>query len=661
MSSVLKHRGADRHGIWCGNAVALSHRLLVTTPESVTEVQPVVRSSPDLILVADARIDNREELVGLLRLPSGNRTSDSEIILAAYLRWGHRCVERLVGDFAFALWDGHADALFCARDPMGVKPFYYFHNTRLFAFASELKALLTLSEVTPSVDPDQVALFIGWSHEERTRTMYRELRRLPAAHTMLVMRERTIVRRYWSPDAVPDVRFATDDEYAEAFRDIFGRAVNARLRSVRPIGATLSGGLDSSSIVCMSRHLLRAGGSLLHTFSLIFPDLPDRERRLIDEREFVDAVIGLGGVQSHLVRGDTLSPLSDVTRILWHLDEPHSAPNLYLHWGMYRSANESGVRVLLDGFDGDCVVSHGFGRLTGLARANQWDALEAEVAAFSTSHGKSPQRALEAYVLPQLAELARRRRYVAWFRFASEVGHRFGMSRSELAMRYGLRAMLPESLGVSPLARRDGTPEAVLLQPPLAAVLRRQRRSSKRDERRLELALEREAHEHGLSQPLYQLTLEVADKSAAAFGIEARYPFFDRRLIEFCLGLPAEQKFGGGWPRLLFRRAMTGILPPVVQWRSTKANLSPNFHRRFRAVDVGMNEAFAETALAPYIRVDRLRDMRNRYRATTQHELFNRQGLALFRAAILGTWLNQLSDRSHRARSEVGAHSPAAA
>jgi asparagine synthase (glutamine-hydrolysing) len=661
MSSALAHRGRDGAGIWCGDVVALAHQMLITTPESVSEVQPVVRSQPDLVLVADARIDNRDELLRQLQLPRGHRSTDSEIILAAYELWGHECVERLIGDFAFAVWDVRAHTLFCARDPMGVKPFYYFRSDRLFAFASELKSLFTLPSLTPTIDPEEVALFIGWSHEERTRTIYRDMLRLPAAHTLVVTPERATLRQYWSADSARDVRFRSDEEYTEAFRDIFGAAVDARLRSAQPIGATLSGGLDSSSIVCMSRRLRRETASPLHTFSVIFPDLPEKDLRLIDERSFIDAVVQSGGVQPHLIRGDRLSPLRDIRRILWHLDEPYSAPNLYLHWGMFEAANEVGVRVLLDGFDGDSAVSHGFGRLTGLARASKWDALEAEVRAFSAHHGKSPELALGAYVLPHLADLARRGSYVSWFRAASDIGKRFGLSHSKLATSYGIRPMLPDSFrDLAQAVRGDVTLESSLLQPLLAEALRRHTKMSNTADCQ-RVASEREAHVEGLSQPLYQLTLEIADKSAAAFGIEPRYPFFDRRLIEFCVGLPEEQKFGGGWPRLLFRKAMHGILPPVIQWRTTKANLSPNFHRRFRTVDVGINEAFDERALSPFVRSDRLREMLARYRAATEHSGMNRQALALFRTAVLGTWLNEVSDRSHRARPNAGALSPAAA
>jgi asparagine synthase (glutamine-hydrolysing) len=652
MSAALAHRGPDREGLWSRGELALGHRLLITTPESAAEAQPLVRSQPDLALVADARIDNRDDLLSVLRVQGGRGATDSDIILAAYERWGQRCVDHLVGDFAFVLWDARAGSLFCARDPMGVKPLYYFRNDRLFAFASEPKSLFTLSPVTPAVDPDEVALFMGWRHEGRTRTLYRDVMRLPAAHTMVVSRDRALVHRYWDPESAPGVHYRTDDDYADAFRDIFGKAVEARSRSALPVGATLSGGLDSSSVVCMARRLRKP----LHTFSVIFPNLDDRELRLIDERSFVDAVVRGGGVRPHLVRGDEITPLRDVRKIVWHLDEPYFAPNLYLHWAMYGAARNAGVRVLLDGFDGDSAVSHGFGRLTGLARAKRWDTLEAELLAFGAHHrGKASALALQHYVLPHLDELVRRGHLLSWLNAARNVGRRFGLSRSGLALTRGIRPLLPFSLGRSAAADPDEV-EATL-QPSLAASLRRRVRALQRTGGRPALPTEREAHVEGLSQPLYQLTLETADKAAAAFGIEPRYPFFDRRLIELCVGLPDDQKFGGGWPRLLLRRALDGILPPEIQWRSTKSSLAPNFHRQFRIADVMLYDTVDETALAPYLRIDRLRALRGRLASDES----SAKDLTLFRSIALATWLKQLEERSHRACSEAGALSTEAA
>lgn len=655
MSAALAHRGPDGAGTWTNDVAGLAHRMLRTTPESLAEVQPVTHAAAALTLVADARLDNREELLSTLRLSSPS-TSDSEIILSSYLRWGDRCVERLIGDFAFAVWDARAQTLFCARDPMGVKPIYYVHAPRRFmAFASEAKALLELPEVDSSLDADQIALFLGWHHEERVRTMYKEVVRLPAGHMLVASREQVMVRRYWSLDSCPDVRFATDAEYADRFREIFSTAVQSRMRSIGPLGATLSGGLDSSSIVCVARELRGGQEPPLRTFSLIFPELPERDLRAIDERAFVAAVTSRGGVEPHFIRGDRLAPLHDVGRIVDQLDEPYSTPNLYLHAGLFRAAKSAGVRVLLDGFDGDSVVSHGYGRLTDLARAHNWEKLESEIGAFSAHIGRAPDIAVRRFVIPLLAEFARRGKWIAWLRTSSELARRFGIARRELAVGSGLRPLL--SAPRRHLSGVLGECEAAVLRPWLADVLRRARRTTTRADARRALASERQDHMNGLSWPLYQLTLEIADKTAAACGIEPRYPFFDQRLIQFCVGLPASQKFADGWPRSILRRAMQGLLPPVIQWRSSKGDLSPNFHRRF-ALDLVEHDQPDDSVLSPYLDVARLREVASRYRSAPSDPHHRDIAMLLFRVATLETWLKQLSDRRHL---RVGSGTSAAA
>ena len=663
MAAALAHRGPDGCGQWCEGMVGLAHRSLHTTPESIAESQPVVKPEQGVVVVADARIDNREELRALLGSRLSARPSDCEIIAAAYQRWGHECVQRLIGDFAFAVWNSRERSLFCARDPMGVRPFYYIATDRLFAFGSELKAILTVPGVSATIDEEQVALFLGWSQDDRSRTIFRELMRLPAGHTLLVTAENVRVERYWYPESSPDVRFASDAEYVEAFRDCFATAVAARLRAVQPLGATLSGGLDSSSIVCMSRKLRGPDAALLHTFSVIFPGLPEKELRLIDERKFVETVIDSGGVHPHFIRGDETSPLRDLGRMLWHLDEPHSAPNLFLHWSMFEAAQASGVRVFLDGFDGDSAVSHGFGRLTSLTRADNLDAVETQLRDFSSHHNKGADVALREYVLPHLGEIARKGEYVSWFRMASQLARRFHLSRRQLAKDFGLRPLIPASLLARSRTLHPGDLVAgELLRPTLARKLSRTVRRSAAAELRRPVASEREAHLRGLLQPGYQLALEAADKSAAAFGVEPRYPFFDRRFIEFCVGLPEEQKFDNGWPRLLFRRAMAGILPPEVQWRSWKANLSPNFQRRFREVDFPTRLSSSSAALAPYVRADRLRDLIERFGANDAVGSMRAEAFTLFRTAILDQWLVQRQNRMHGpSLTSTGVSSPAAA
>jgi asparagine synthase (glutamine-hydrolysing) len=637
-TEALAHRGPDGRGEWTDGPVGLGYRVLHTTAESRRESQPLARDEGRLVLVADARIDNRRELAAILGISRPDRAGDGEVILRAYERWGTSCAHHLIGDFAFAIWDRQAQAVFCARDAMGVKPFYYHRSDRLFAFASEIKALLCIPGVPRQIDEDAIARYVACLHEDREHTHFSAIARLPAAHTMTVTRGRSIRAEYWRPDAARDVRYSSDNRYVEAFADIFGESVRARLRSEQPVGATLSGGLDSSSIVCMARRL--TASETLPTFSLVFPSLPPDDLELIDERRFIESVLRTPGLFPHLVRGDLVSPLTELPRVLWHLDEPNIAPNLYLHWALYGAARDNGVRVLLDGFDGDATISHGFGRLNTLLARGDWPTFDHEVRAYAGHRGKPAESVLPHFGFPFLSALARGGKPRAWVRTAREIARRFPVSRRALVTSHGIAPAFAAALAHVRRAGGGRDSSTSVLRPDLARAIARQLREVDESALASSAAAEREMHLGCVSQPLYQHTLEVADKAARAFGVEPRYPFFDRRLIDFCLGLPDEQKFAEGWPRFLFRRAMQDVLPPDIQWRATKGNLAPNFDRRFRAVDRAAVDTVdaRSAALRGYVDPAALVAVRRRYFEGTSWG--HPDGLLLFRTTVLANWLS---------------------
>jgi asparagine synthase (glutamine-hydrolysing) len=328
---ALKHRGPDGEGSWQRGHVLLVQNVLWTTPESVRS--PAIVARQQQILVADARIDNREELASHLDLgPAGQAPSDAELILGAYQKWGPESADRLLGDFAFALWDGDRQTLFCARDHFGVRPFYYSYLPgRFFAFASEIKGLFAIADVPDDLDDSMIANYLALRLHDRSATFYRHMRRLPAAHTLRLRAGAPEIRRYWKLDPEVTLELRSPGEYAEAFRDCFRRAVKCRLRTATPaVGAALSGGLDSSSIVCSARQILarEAPAVKLHSFSAIFPGLDEKQTKRIDERRFIDAVLAGGAIQANFIRADQLSPLGELDRMLRRQDEPFFAPNL---------------------------------------------------------------------------------------------------------------------------------------------------------------------------------------------------------------------------------------------------------------------------------------------------------------------------------------------
>jgi asparagine synthase (glutamine-hydrolysing) len=584
MLQRLSHRGPHGEGAWCQEAAALGHQLLHTTPESLGEAQPLVVGDGELVLTADARIDNRQDLLGAMPGPDppAGDAPDSELILAAYRAWGVRCVEHLVGDFAFALWDDVRGHLFCARDHFGVKPFYYHHQpARLFAFATEIKGILALPEVPRRLNETRVADYLQWSLDDQEITFYDGILRLPPAHALLVTRDRLTIRRYWSLDPQREVRLGSDREYAEAFRDVFEEAVRCRLRSAFPVGSSLSGGLDSSSIVCTARSLLRQeAGSLLHTFSLVFDDLP-----ACDESPFIDAVLDGGGVVPHRIRGDRLSPLEDLERYLAHEDGASWVFNMCLHWAMHRSAAEHGVRVFLDGLGGDEVVGHGSGRLPELARSGRW--LELAVSVL-------------------------------------RVGRHFRQPPIRILRRQAIRPLLPPAalrLWAACRGRRPSAPGRLAVRPLVAGALA-ERVGLEERLRLLERALpvapntSRGSHYLGLVAGITSAGFESIDPVAAVFSLEPRYPFYDRRLAELCLALPEEQKLRWGWTRFVLRQAMAGTLPERVRRRGGKTNLSAQFNEGFLAFERERIEAVVHggsPAIAPYVDTDVLRELYREY------------------------------------------------
>ena len=593
----LAHRGPDGGDVWREGPVGLGHQRLVTTPEA--EGQPVVDDATACVLAGDLRVDNRAALLDELGLPEN--TSDARLVLAAYDRWGLGYPEHLVGAFAVAIWDPRAPRLVLARDHLGVKPLYYHRDDAGVVFGSEPKAVLAVDRVDARLDEVRVADHLVGSTEDVERTFYRGVRRLPPAHVLAVSPDGVERHRYWSLDPDARVELADDEAYADAFRERFLEAVRCRLRSPGPVGSMLSGGLDSSSIACAARELLDDDRPL-HTVSAVFEDVP-----ACDEREYIDAVLANGDFEAHDVHGDRLSPLVDLDEQLHHLDEPIGPPNHFLHWGLYREASSAGVRVLLDGIDGDTTVSHGRGHMAALARRGRWLRLAREVEGFAANFDRSRREVLLDRVLGPLAPWPVRR---LW-RWA-----------------HG----------------REGPVERAVA--PLDATFVERLELRERLRRELDDGGSHTAHEHHhreLTSGLVPHTFEVADRAAAAFDIEPRYPFFDVRLVEFCLALPTDQKIRRGWTRLVLRHAMDGILPEAIRWRGGKADLGPNFRRallRYEGERLSRLLDGSSAGVRAYFDTDALHDALSGYRAAPQAADLD-DVMALWRAASLGAWLRR--------------------
>ena len=620
MSGLLKHRGTDDFGLWHQDAIGLFHRMMWTTPESKLENLPAESRFGSNFITCDARIDNRGELISHLPFDRSHpdEITDSEIILAAYEKWGEMCLPRIIGDFVFAIWNAREKTLFAARDPLGVKHFYYCHQEyKLFALASEIKALFALERIPRELNEEHLGDYLVINSEDKENTFYKNIKRLPATHALSVSRKGLRIWKYWKPETT-ELRYKSDGEYHEAFREKFDAAVAARLRSMYPVGSMLSGGLDSSSIVCAaSRSLKKQNKAPLHTFSAVFPTIARSDER-IDERRFMDSVIEKTGCTPHFVTADDGSPFKDIEKIQWHTDHPVGAP-IYMDWEIFRAAHSSGVRIVLSGFDGDSTVSHGYEDLANFALRGWYLRLFREALALKKN-------------MPRRSHSLKR-----------SIWHR-GIARAVSPSVYTLWRRLR---GRKPA---DYTPSPITFPLNFKTVNPEFRKLFALEKRIIDLREKNypngispiEYHWNALTNGHFSQVLENLEKASAAFAVEPRFPFFDRRLIEFCIALPPGQRIYKGWTRSIFRHAMQEILPDDVCWRTDKSNIgaSVKINMLKHSAQMLENAVFKHShRLRKFIDIDLLKAAYSEYKANPLEK--ESEALLLLTNVYLINWLGQ--------------------
>lgn len=548
MARQLERRGPDRTAVWSHGAAGLGHTLLATTPELAFERQPFEHALSGCVITADVRLDNRDELLAALQLTDRAASiGDGELILEVYLAWGEEGVARLLGDFAFAIWDPRRRAMFCARDQFAVRPFYYHHAPgRLLAFASQPRAILAVPRVPYQISEGRVADFLTGELEwiDYTSTFFEGVFRLPPAHSVTVTPEGMTVRRYWTLEPGPELRLPSNEAYAEALRAVFTDAVRSRLRATGSVGSMLSGGLDSSSVVAVARELVSNSGCPgLPTFSGAGPDQND-----CAETRAIQAALTMEGLDPHVVDyTDLRSMMPALEEASWDLEEPFDF-TMVLPRAMYMSAHQNSVRVLLDGIAGDTVLSDGSYTIR-LMQQGHWIKALREVYALHANFGNHP---IWAHTL-------RRVRIALTPQVARQIHHYF-MEPRRAASR------VRRSLMTADLARRVSLDE-------------RLRTLDRTTRGRVGWVPDYHRERASTIHPHLTAGRERYDRVASAWAVEPRDPYSDRRVVEFCLTLPGSQRLEGGWTKVIMRRAMAGRLPDAVRWRRGRSHLGVSFTR----------------------------------------------------------------------------------
>lgn len=524
MIAIQQHRGPDGEGFYDNTGVSLGHCRLSIIDIGDTGHQPMADHSGRWWITFNGEIYNYIELAQELK-DLGHQFlghSDTEVLLYAYCQWGQECVTRLRGMFAFAIWDEKEKVLFAARDRLGIKPFhYYLKEGEQLVFSSELKALLPFLP-TRTVNLRMAKDFLAWNlldHQE-SETMLEGIQRLPPAHTMVWRPNRKLLlKRYWSLSFTEETSTSPIQQVSlvQEFRKRFEESVAIHLRADVPVGTCLSGGLDSSAIVCairaeMEKWAQREQREFQHTFSAYF------EEPHLDERVYMADVIEATGCTSHFVKPDGQQLCDDLAHLLWHQEEPIGGLGVYVQYCVARLANQQGLKVLLDGQGADEQLA-GYRKfivvfLRQLFRERQYCRAITEGLSFFSS-----------FDILKTTRLAEGRRYL------------FGASAEVAQLWPGGEVPLP--------------PIEMGLKGSLGC--------------RLQADLMR------FSLPVL---LRYEDRNSMAFGIESRVPFLDHPLVEWLSILPADMKLKGGWTKRILREALTGVLPEKVRARKSKLGFS---------------------------------------------------------------------------------------
>ena len=524
MQAVFLRWPHDQKSTWVFENLGLGSVQTWNTHESKSEVLPlsVGYAGNRVVFTGDVRIDNRDDLISRLRLDSKpGLTTDAEVIVAAYYKWGERCPEYLIGDFSFLLWDERKRSLFCARDLSGIKQFYYHRSSNYIVFSNNLEAILESGLVPRDLDSEVVALYYlssTYSHPEKTK--FSSVKKLPPACRLTADVNGSRVGTYWRPEEVEAVRFATFDRYVERFRELLDDSVRCRMRTSYGLVTHLTGGLDSSAITATVAQSGSFDRSRLSSFNWALPASSDMERKCPDWQlaNYVAEENSISHVSLPVAAEQVTSNLLSTNSLL-------NYDSVFWEESIVRDeAEKRGARTILSGWGGDELCSYAGGSLYSMLIRRG-------------DYGK----------------VIRSIRDVGFFRnqgFLRECGYFL------YSLVYGYLYKYLDG----PYCRSTGGVNVDHLTRDFADLVR----GCSIPELKFDFG------EHGEQLAFYQAghlvsRIENWSASGAAHGIEYRYPLLDKRIVEFCLGVPDELYLPAkGQARYLFRSAVSDRLPESV-------------------------------------------------------------------------------------------------
>lgn len=540
MMIKLKRYPFDDFGSYNKGQAFLGNIHKYTTNESKLERLPFIHKATGLVIVADAIIDNRKELYREFNVKAseGCKISDSELIIMAYLKWGQECPKYLVGDFAFVIWNEKRKEIFCARDHVGRKTFYYYFSSGIFAFCTVIKPLLHVKKDPNALNDSWIANFLalqGPIHEINCNdTIYGEIQQLLPANFMKLSVVEMIKKQYWFPLKVKPLKLSNNKEYEEAFMEVFEEAVNCRLRSVGSVGIMLSGGLDSGSIACLAARELNKEGLRLKAFSSVpmaaYNDgLPNY--LLADESEYIRAIVeAFNNVDINFCACEGMNSYDCIDELINIMEQPYKfVQNSFWINEISSKAAKEGCSILLSGEFGNYTISFGdiVRYLITLYRSGRWISFIKTIKEYSDFHNVSYKRVIKDFlkiVLPK--------KLLNGKSFYDRVDESIVVVNPEYSLNWNT----------------DGAFRKAVIGPYL-----------KYEEDLYKV------REESVRPVLFSQMGSADTKLSLHYGVEKRDPTRDKRIIEFCMSLPLSQYVNHGVERSLIRRSMNGILPDKVR------------------------------------------------------------------------------------------------
>lgn len=545
MMDKLRTYPLDVSDTWHKDNIFFGNCLQHLTSESLSETIPYFDSTSNLAITCDVILDNREELSSLLDLPAKRLTKlpNSQLILQAYQKWGRECLQYLLGDFAFAIWDGNKKEMFCAVDHTGNRTFYYYVSPRVFSFCTFMLPLFTLQEVSRQYSEEWICDFLSIPsvvHQlDCELTLYRDIHMLPAGHSLTLKQDRIVKKTYWMVERKQVLRLTSDREYEEAFRDVLGQAVRCRVRTIKPVGIFLSGGLDSSTIACFAADELIKRNEYLHAFSAIplagFNCTSLSHKQIADETPFIESLRGgYENITFNYCSFPGRHSLQETEKYFSVLEQPYKIlENLFWIDGLLNEAENQGIGTILTGGMGNSTISYGnFSQCArSLFQTGRWGELVKEIKDYGNRRNRTIAK-------------------VAFQLFKSTLSSTWA---GNLYQRGKLFEAKPFDL----------TP----VNPYFARLIDMEKRFQKYDyDPSYQRKLNAFNHRESILAPHHLSHLAtIYTKLSLSHNLIIRDPSLDKRVIEFCFSLPVEQFIRHGQDRSLIRQAMSGILPDKIR------------------------------------------------------------------------------------------------